>query len=70
MGGTSVKENVPEELTVRVPSDFPLGESMSVRVMVTVEPDGKDLSEVSLPVALSFLPRVALAGAETLALTG
>lgn len=61
-----MKENVPEELTVFVPSDLPLGESMSVRVMVTAEPDGKDLSEVSLPVALSFLPRGALAGAETL----
>lgn len=69
-GGVSLKENAPDEPTVFAPSDLPLGESISVRVTVTLEPEGKDLPEVSLPVTSSFLARVALAGAETVALTG
>lgn len=41
---------------------------MSVRVTVSGVPAGRALAEVSLPVTVSFLARVALAGALTVSL--
>lgn len=56
---------MPSALTVTVASALPLGDSRSVRVTVSLIPAGSATLEETLPLTVSCLARVAVAGAST-----
>lgn len=65
-GPVSAKVKEPSAPVLTEASTLPLGDERSVRVTVRTVPAGTAVFDVSVPLAVSFLARVAVEGADTL----